>query len=60
MSTALWDDPAVGLVRLEITFDVEGNEPPAGFDQAAFVRQQEGASAAANDILHDLWSTWDD
>lgn len=59
VSTASWDDPAVGLVRLEITFLVEGNESPVGFDVDAFTRQQQDARDAAMQSLRHLRTTWD-
>jgi hypothetical protein len=58
VSTADWDDAAVGIVRLEITFTVEGNEPPHGFDTEAFAGEQERARAAASRIVRDLIDTW--
>ncbi|MEM7609630.1 MAG: hypothetical protein AAF411_30155 [Myxococcota bacterium] len=61
VSTAHWDG-SVGLVRLEITFSVQGNEPPDGFDVAAFNATQKEASAAAARIVHtlgDLWEQWE-
>ncbi|HBE69466.1 MAG TPA: hypothetical protein DDW52_15080, partial [Planctomycetaceae bacterium] len=59
VSTADWDDPAVGLVRLEIAFVVEGNQPPSEYDVAAFEQEQERANATANEIYRDLGHTWD-
>ena len=59
VSTADWDDDAVGIVRLEVTFRVEGNEAPDGFDLAAFMLDQEGARSGANRILDDLCDTWE-
>jgi len=59
VSTAEWDDPAVGIVRLEIAFVVEGNEPPRGFDVDAFAREQQQASAAARRSVRDLVDTWE-
>ncbi|MGF1469570.1 MAG: hypothetical protein ACFCGT_25900 [Sandaracinaceae bacterium] len=59
VSTAHWDDPAVGIVRLEIAFVVEGNEPPPeGFDKGAFLREQDRARATADRILRDLIDAW--
>ncbi len=58
VSTADWDDAAVGIVRLEISFLVEGNEPPTGFDVGAFTREQERARAAAKLMLRELINTW--
>ncbi|MEM9364581.1 MAG: hypothetical protein AAGD07_01200 [Planctomycetota bacterium] len=59
VSTADWDDPAVGLVRLEITFAVEGNHPPSGFDVAKFEQDQQRANAIASKIYRDLGYTWE-
>ncbi len=59
VSTADWDDAAVGIVRLEITFVVEGNQPPDGFDVDAFKREQQRARAAANRTLRDLGNAWE-
>lgn len=58
VSTAEWDNPAVGVVRLEITFAVEGNEPPETFDEGAFVREQQQARAVANRSLLELGDAW--
>ena len=46
-------------VRLEITFVVEGNEPPDGFDVDAFMRGQQQARAAASRTLNNLVDTWE-
>ncbi|MEM8733930.1 MAG: hypothetical protein AAGG44_06905 [Planctomycetota bacterium] len=59
VSTAYWDDPAVGVVRLEITFVVVGNQPPSEFDVAEFEQEQQRANAIANEIYCDLGYTWD-
>ena len=58
VSTVEWNNPAVGIVRLEITFDVAGNAPPDGFDARAFAMKQEKARDLANQKLDDLVSTW--
>jgi hypothetical protein len=58
VSTADWDNPGVGIVRLEITFVVEGNEPPDDFDRGAFLREQQRARAAANRSLAELGGAW--
>ncbi|MEC7518605.1 MAG: hypothetical protein VYE22_02005 [Myxococcota bacterium] len=58
-STAEWDDAAVGIVRLEITFVVEGNEPPDDFDVDAFVRGERRARAEADRTLGDLFDAWE-
>ena len=43
VSTVHWQDASIGLVRLEITFKVEGNRPPTDFDVAAFEAKQNEA-----------------
>jgi hypothetical protein len=58
VSTARWDDAAVGIVRLEITFTVEGNEPPEAFDSDSFAREQQGARTAAGRSLRELGDAW--
>ena len=58
VSTAGWEDPAVGILRLEITFVVEGNEPPYAFDKGTFAGDQQRARAAANRALLELGATW--
>ena len=60
VSTADWDDDAVGIVRLEITFVVEGNEPPDGFDVGAFGQEQQRARAQANRTLGDVVDAWEE
>ena len=59
VSTAKWDDPAVGIVRLEIAFTVEGNEPPDEFDLDAFLKEQQQARDMAHDTLGELSDTWE-
>lgn len=59
VSTADWDDPEVGIVRLEVTFVVVGNAPPPGFDVGAFQREQQQARDAANRILRDIIDAWE-
>lgn len=59
VSAAAWDDPAVGLVRLEITFVVDGNEAPGSFDKGAFEREQRRARATADRLLRELRDTWE-
>ncbi|BBM83368.1 hypothetical protein [Candidatus Uabimicrobium amorphum] len=59
VSTARWDDSAVGIVRLQITFVVKGNEPPDGFDVDAFMLEQHRARNVATGILHELSNTWE-
>ncbi|MEO1266698.1 MAG: hypothetical protein AAFX99_01280 [Myxococcota bacterium] len=59
VSTTGWNDAAVGLVRLEITFVVEGNEPPDGFNIDAFMQEQQRARATASRLLRNLCNTWE-
>jgi hypothetical protein len=59
VSTVAWDDPAVGIVRLEITFVVDGNEPPDEFDKGAFVREEQRARTAASRSLLELGGAWE-
>ena len=58
-STADWEDPTIGIVRLEITFTVEGNEPPEGFDVSAFGREQQRAHTEASGIVGALVNAWE-
>lgn len=58
VSTANWDNPVVGLVRLALTFVVEGNEPPANYDEDAFMREQQLARTTAKLIVRDLVNIW--
>lgn len=62
VSTADWQDDTVGVVRLEISFVVEGNEAPQGFDVGAFTRRQQQASATAERAVSELvriWQEWE-
>ncbi|MEL6338602.1 MAG: hypothetical protein AAFQ65_01710 [Myxococcota bacterium] len=58
VSTVAWDDAEVGIIRLKISFVVEGNEPPNGFDVDAFVHEQQQARSTAKLIVRDLINTW--
>lgn len=58
VSTVDWDDASAGIVRLEIRFTVEGNEPPKGFDIVAFQNKQTEARAVATGLLKSINSTW--
>ena len=59
VSTTDWNDDSVGIVRLEIKFEVEGNRPPAGFDTRAFKKKQSKAHSEAVKLLKKLNQTWD-
>ena len=58
VSTVDWDDASAGIVRLEIRFTVEGNEPPHGHDVVAFQNKQTEARAVATGLLKNINSTW--
>ncbi|MEM6789958.1 MAG: hypothetical protein AAF715_20730 [Myxococcota bacterium] len=58
VSTAAWEDPNVGVVRLEVSFRVDGNAPPADFDADAFHRAQQRARTEAGRLLEDLVEAW--
>jgi hypothetical protein len=58
VSTVDWNDASAGIVRLEIRFTVEGNEPPKGFDVVAFQNKQTEARAGATELLKSINSTW--
>ena len=58
VSTAGWEDPAVGLVRLELVFVVEGNDPPDAFDAEGFALEQQRARERAYDLVRELGDTW--
>ena len=58
VSTVGWDEPDVGLIRIEVSFMVEGNNPPDDFDTDAFSQEQQRASTAANNIIQNLITVW--
>ncbi|MEM7783237.1 MAG: hypothetical protein AAF623_07780 [Planctomycetota bacterium] len=58
VSTDRWDDPDVGIVRLEIKMKVGGNEPPVDFDLIEFQKQQARARESANECYDKLGSQW--
>ena len=59
VSTADWSDDQIGLVRLEISFIIEGNEPPNDFDLERFTQEQKHAQLTAHGILRDLCDAWE-
>ncbi|MEM6473282.1 MAG: hypothetical protein AAF802_27220 [Planctomycetota bacterium] len=59
VSTARWNDPSIGIVRLEVSFEVEGNEPPDEFDLDDFTRKQQRATDSADRMLRELNQTWE-
>ena len=59
VSTVDWNNDTVGIVRLEIKFEVEGNHPPRDFDVAGFENEQKEARLEALKLLKNLNQTWD-
>ena len=62
VSTVDWNKPSGEISRLEIRFMVEGNEPPAGFDLAAFQKKEQEAREEAESLmarLGEIWSKWE-
>ncbi|MEM6293158.1 MAG: hypothetical protein AAGA54_17920 [Myxococcota bacterium] len=63
VSAASWETPSVGLVRLEITFDVQDNVPPPSFDLDVLTERKRRARAKAEALYRDLveaWEAWED
>lgn len=60
VSTAKWDDLSVGLIRLSISFKIEGNDTPSDFDLVAFQDKQSKDRAIAVKIIENLNKTWSD
>ena len=58
VSTAHWNQPAIGLVRLEIRFTVEGNTPPVNFDMKTFATRQDATRKEVRRILEQLYDAW--
>ena len=62
VSTEYWDDDSIGIIRLEVDFTVEGNEPPNGFDETGFKENQVAARKEATHIvnkLNQVWNMWE-
>ena len=59
VSTVHWKNTNIGLFRLELTFIVEDNLTPDEFDMQGFIRLQELARKEANQILSNMYTTWD-
>ena len=62
VSTNQWNDESTGIIRLEIRFTVNDNEPPSSFDKPAFEQQQNDARSSAAKLLQSLnqtWNTWE-
>ena len=62
VSTADWENTDVGIVRLEITFVVNGNQAPSDFDEDGFQYRQQRARATAErsiELLSEIWARWE-
>ena len=62
VSTNQWNDESTGIIRLEIRFTINDNEPPSSFDKSAFEQQQNDARSSAAKLLQSLnqtWNTWE-
>ena len=58
ISTVDWQDEDIGIVRLEISFEVEGNMPTIDFDMDKFNHEQQKARDKAKSsirLLSDIW-----
>ena len=63
ISTADWQNEEVGIVRLEVTFEVEDNVPPIDFDMEKFNHELQKARNKARrsiSLLSDIWIQWED
>lgn len=58
VSTANWNDTKVGIVRLEVNFLVEGNQPSSDFNTECFMKDQQQARTAAQNKLSELGNIW--
>ena len=59
VSTANWSDDTIGVVRLELSFVVEGNDPPDTFDADGFKHEQDLARQVVHRLLDKLYTAWD-
>ena len=62
ISTADWQNEEVGIVRLEVTFEVEDNVPPIDFDMEQFNHELQKARNKARrsiSLLSDIWIQWE-
>ena len=59
VSTVDWNNDDVGVVRLEINFEIVGNKPGDNFDTKSFEKTQAKAQSQAVDLLKNLNRTWD-
>ncbi len=59
VSTAAWDNPEIGIVRLEMNFQVEGNQPPKDFEEDIFSRDQQEARVYARQAVQEVWDLWE-
>ena len=59
VTTIDWDNEDVGIIRLEIKFDVQGNSPPSDFEISEFNNAQSKVRSEALGLLKKLNRTWD-
>ena len=62
VTTEYWDDDSVGIIRLEVDFEVSENKPPSSFDIASFNNTQIDARKEAKHIVNNLnqvWNMWE-
>ena len=58
VSTVDWNDSSIGLIRLEIRFNVEANQPPSSFEILDFEKGESKARTIAGKLLTNLNETW--
>ena len=58
VSTVDWSDSSIGLIRLEIRFNVEANQPPSSFEILDFEKGESKARTIAGKLLTNLNETW--
>ena len=59
VSTIDWNNHDVGILRIEINFEIEGNNPGKNFDIKSFEKTQTKARSQAVNLLKKLNRTWD-
>ena len=62
VSTVDWMDETIGIVRLEVNFEVQQNLPPNDFDVKSFTKRQSKARSKAVEVLNnlnDIWGLWE-
>lgn len=62
VSTKEWNNNSIGIIRLEVSFNVVGNEPTKEFNIDQFTLEQVKARNYAEGITHNLkeiWNEWE-